>query len=51
MSYQANDATFISHTAGTTCTVSVGFTVSRDIEVDDHFQIFNIDASCQEVST
>ena len=48
MSYQANDATFISHTAGTTCTVSVGFTVSRDIEVDDHFQIFNIDASCQE---
>ena len=51
MGYQANDATFISHTAGTTCTVSVGFTVSRDIEVDDHFQILNIDASCQEVST
>ena len=51
MGYKANDTTFISHATGTSCTVSVGFTITWNIEVNDYFQIFNIDASCQEVST
>ena len=36
MGYKANDATFISHTTSTSCTVSIGLAISRNIEVEDY---------------
>ena len=49
MGYKGDDIAIFTHTSGTSSSVSIGFNISWDVEIDNTFQAINVDTTSEKV--